>query len=53
MRTGVNYINKLDFLTAYIIARTETIVIDTIRNRFAATSLVLYDPERVLLKLNT
>ena len=53
MRTGVNHIDKPDFLTAYLTARTESMSIDTVRNGFAATGLVLYDPDRVLLRLNT
>ena len=53
MRVGVNHIDKPDFLTAYITARKESMVIDTVRNGFAATGLVPYDPERVLSKLHT
>ena len=50
---GINHINKPDFLTAYLTAREESMAINTIHNKFAATGLVLYDPERVLSKLNT
>jgi hypothetical protein len=53
IRTGLNYIDKPDFLTAYISARQESITPDTIRSGFAATGLVLFDPERVLSRLNT
>ena len=53
MQAGVNYIDKPDFLTAYRSAREESIAINTVRNRFAAIGLVLYNPERVLSKLNT
>lgn len=53
MRVGVNHIDKPDFLTAYLSAREESMTISTIRNGFAATGLVPYDPERVLSKLNT
>jgi hypothetical protein len=53
MRTGVNYIDKPDFLTVYVSARKEAIAIDIVCSGFAATGLVLYNPERVLLKLNT
>ena len=53
MRARVNYINKPDFLTAYCSAREESIAINIVRNRFTAISLVPYDPERVLSKLNT
>ena len=53
MRTGVNYIDKPDFLTAYQIARLDSISIDIVRSGFAATGLVPYNPDRVLSKLNT
>ena len=53
MRVGVNHIDKSDFLTAYLTARTEALTSNTVRSGFAATGLVPYDPERVLLKLNT
>jgi hypothetical protein len=53
MRVGVNYIDKSDFLPAYLTARTEALTSDTVRNGFAATGLVPYDPERVLSKLNS
>ena len=53
MRASYNYIDKSDFLIAYLIARRETMAIDTVRNRFVGTGLVPYDPERVLSKLNT
>jgi len=53
MRVGVNYINKSDFLLAYLTARTESLTSNTICSGFAATGLVPYDPERVLSKLNT
>ncbi len=52
MRNGVNYIDKPDFLTAYLAARIEAMVTKTIRSGFAAIGLVPYDPERVLSKLN-
>jgi hypothetical protein len=53
MRARLNHIDKPDFLIAYIIARKESILIDTIKNRFAAIVIMLYDPEQVLSKLNT
>jgi hypothetical protein len=52
IRVSINYINKLDFFIAYTIACTRTIAVETICNRFAATSLVLYNPKQVLSKLN-
>ncbi|KAF4629029.1 hypothetical protein G7Y89_g9118 [Cudoniella acicularis] len=53
MRVGVNHINKSDFLPAYYMARIESLTSNIIRSGFGATGLVPYDPERVLLKLNT
>ena len=53
MRVGYNHINKLDFLSAYTLARTESITADIIYSGFVATGLVPYDPEQVLSKLNT
>ncbi len=53
IRVGVSYINKSDFLLAYLTARTEALTLNTIRSRFAAAGLVPYDPEYVLSKLNT
>jgi hypothetical protein len=53
IRVGVNYIDKSDFLPAYLIARTEALTSNTVRSGFAATGLVPYDPERVLSKLNS
>lgn len=52
MRLGINYIDKLDFLVAYLNARAEAFRSQTIQNSFLATGLVPYDPERVLLKLD-
>lgn len=51
-RVGYNHIDKLDFLADYPRARIEAFQQQTIRNSFAATSLVPIDPERVLSKLN-
>ena len=53
IRAGCNHIDKPDFLSAYLIARKETMAINVIRNRFVGTGLVPYDPEQVLSKLNT
>ena len=53
MRARYNHIEKPDFLTAYTIARMESITPNIIYSRFAAIGLVLYNPKRVLLKLNT
>jgi hypothetical protein len=53
IRNGVNYINKLDFLTAYHKARIEAITPVITRSGFTATGLVPFNPERVLEKFNT
>lgn len=53
MHASLNHINKLDFLTAYVAAYNESMTINTVRNGFAATGLVPFNLERVLLKLNT
>ena len=52
MRNGINYINKLDFLEVYPLIRIEAFKSETIKNSFAAASLVPFKPERVILKLN-
>lgn len=52
MRQRINYIDKLDFLSAYPQAHKETFKMDNIKNGFAATGLVPYNPERVLTQLN-
>ncbi len=48
IQVGVNYIDKPDFLTAYLATCKESIAIETICNRFAGTGLVLYNPEQVV-----
>ena len=53
IRVGVNHINKSDFLSAYFTAYIESLTSNTIRSGFVATRLVLYNPKRVLSKLNT
>jgi hypothetical protein len=53
MRRGIHYIDKQDFLEAYLIARIEAATIANIQSGFAAIGLVLHDPERVLSKLRT
>jgi hypothetical protein len=52
MRLGINHIDKLDFLAAYPQARADAFKTDTIKHSFAAASLVPFDPDRVLSKLN-
>ena len=52
MRLGVNHISKEEFLTAYLEVHKATFTTSNIRAGFAATRLVLYEPERVLSNLN-
>ena len=52
MRRGQNHIDKLDFLDAFPTARIEAFKAQTIKNSFSVTSLVLYNPDRVISKLN-
>jgi hypothetical protein len=51
MRLGFNHIDKIDFLTAFPEARIMAYKADTIRNGFAATGLVPFDPDRVYQQL--
>jgi hypothetical protein len=53
MRNGVNHIDKPDFLHAYHTARIEAMTLANVQSSFAATGLVLFNPERVLSKLHT
>jgi hypothetical protein len=48
----INYIKKLDFLEVYPSARFEVFRLETIKNSFAAASLLPYNPNRVLIKLD-
>ena len=50
---GVNHINKREFLLIYKQAKQATLHQNNIRAGFAATGLVSYDPDRVLLLLYT
>ena len=51
MYNRLNYIDKQDFLQAYYTAYIESISLANVQSSFAATGIVPYDPERVLLKL--
>jgi hypothetical protein len=51
MRLGFNHIDKIDFLTAFPEARTTAYKAETIRNGFAATGLVPFDPNQVYQQL--
>jgi len=53
MSLGVNHIDKQDFLPLYQQARAEALHENNLRAGFAATGLVPYEPDRVLLLLNT
>ena len=48
MRRGIDFIDKLDFLISYNQARTETYLLDIIRNGFKIIRLIPYDLIRVL-----
>jgi DDE superfamily endonuclease len=48
---GINYIDKQDFLLAYQQARNKALTENNIRNEFAATEIVPYNSERVLMHL--
>jgi hypothetical protein len=48
MGAGVNHIDKHDFLPLYQQARLEALHERNIRSRFAATDLVLFNPDQVL-----
>ena len=52
MRLGQNHIDKFDFLDAFPTARIEAFKAEIIKNSFLVTSLVLYDLNRVISKLN-
>ena len=52
IRVGINHIDKLDFLEVYPSARIKAFKSETIKNSFLATGLVLFGPDRVILKLN-
>ncbi|CAG8971644.1 hypothetical protein HYALB_00003112 [Hymenoscyphus albidus] len=53
VRAGTYHIDKPDFLSIYRVARTSTMVKNTICNGFATTGLVPYNPDQVLSKLHT
>ncbi len=53
IQNRVNHIDKQDFLEVYYTTHVETINQSNIYSSFAATGVVLYNPEQVLSKLNT
>ena len=52
IRSYINHITKIEFLPTYYIAHQQLIIKENICVGFQATSLVLYNPEVVLLRLN-
>lgn len=52
MCCGFNYIDKLDFLVVYLSTYAEAYKPVIIQNSFAATGIVPYSSDQVLLKLN-
>jgi hypothetical protein len=52
MRCYINYITKLEFLPAFKAAFYKAFTASNIRAGFRATSLVPFNPDAVLLKLN-
>jgi hypothetical protein len=52
MRVGTNYINKLNFLEVYPLARIKAFKSETIKNSFGVAGLVPFLPERVISKLD-
>jgi hypothetical protein len=48
MRLSNNHITKVEFLLAFHIAHQQAIIAETILAGFAATSLIPFNPERVL-----
>jgi hypothetical protein len=52
MRLSINHITKEEFLPTFFIAHQQVMTIGNIASGFKATSLVPFDPERVLDKLS-
>jgi hypothetical protein len=52
IQNRVNYIDKQDFLEVYYTAYIETINQSNIYSSFTTTEVVLYNPEKILAKLN-
>ena len=52
MRSGINHIDKFDFLEAYPVARSEAFGFNTIKNSFSAAGLVPLNPQNINLDLN-
>jgi hypothetical protein len=52
IRLSINYIIKEEFLPTFLIAYRQVITTKTITSGFKATSLILFNPQRVLDKLS-
>jgi hypothetical protein len=52
IRLSINYIIKEEFLPTFLTAYRQVITTETITSSFKATSLVPFDPQRVLDKLS-
>jgi len=52
MQLDINYIDKLDFLIAYLKACIEAFKSENIKNSFTAARLVPFCPDQVLIQLN-
>jgi hypothetical protein len=52
MRLGCNHIDKFDFLKVYPAAHLDVFKPLNIQNGFAAAGIYLFNPKRVLKKLN-
>jgi DDE superfamily endonuclease len=52
MLCGIDHIDKLDFLAAYLEARIKAFKDASIQNSFKATGLIPFDPTSVLTKVN-
>jgi hypothetical protein len=52
IRLSINYITKEEFLPAFLTAYRQVITTETITSSFKATSLIPFDPQRVLDKLS-
>jgi DDE superfamily endonuclease/Tc5 transposase-like DNA-binding protein len=52
IRTGINHIDKDDFLSIYQVARAQTFTVKNIKSAFTAAGIFPFDPQRVLDQLH-
>ena len=52
IKAYINYITKVEFFLAFIVVYKESIIAQNTQARFRGASLVLFNPQVVLLKLN-